>query len=79
VRVDIARYIAAANPAAILALIAERDELLAALKDAGFILDMLRTNKDGQAQLYVKSCAGNMIKVCDVVEAARSVVAKVEG
>ena len=34
VRVDIARHIAAANPAAILELIRQRDELLAALKDA---------------------------------------------
>ena len=32
VRVDIARHIAAANPAAILELIQQRDELLAALK-----------------------------------------------
>jgi len=33
-RVDIARHIAAANPAAVLELIRQRDELLAALKDA---------------------------------------------
>lgn len=33
-RVDIARHIAAANPAAILALIQQRDELMEALKDA---------------------------------------------
>ena len=35
VRVDIARHIAAANPAAILELIRQRDELLAALKRIG--------------------------------------------
>ena len=34
VRVDIARHIAAANPDTILELIQQRDELLAALKDA---------------------------------------------
>jgi len=34
VRVDIARHIAAANPAAILELIRQRDELLEVLKDA---------------------------------------------
>lgn len=33
-KVDIARHIAAANPAAVLELIRQRDELLAALKDA---------------------------------------------
>ena len=35
VRVDIARHIAAANPAAILELIRQRDELLAAMKRIG--------------------------------------------
>ena len=39
VRVDIARHIAAANPAAILELIRQRDELLAALKDARELVD----------------------------------------
>ena len=39
VRVDIARYIAAANPAAILELIQQRDELLAALKYARELVD----------------------------------------
>ena len=34
VRVDIARHIAAANPAAVLELIRQRDELLASLKEA---------------------------------------------
>jgi hypothetical protein len=38
-RVDTARLIAAANPAAILALIQQRDELLAALKDARELVD----------------------------------------
>ncbi len=38
-RVNIARLIAAANPAAILALIQQRDELLAALKDARELVD----------------------------------------
>jgi hypothetical protein len=38
-KVDIARHIAAANPAAILALIQQRDELLAALKDARELVD----------------------------------------
>ena len=39
VRVDIARHIAAANPAAILELIRQRDELLVALKDARELVD----------------------------------------
>jgi len=38
-RVDIARHIAAANPAAILELIQQRDELLVALKDARELVD----------------------------------------
>ena len=39
VRVDIARHIAAANPDTILELIQQRDELLAALKDARELVD----------------------------------------
>ena len=38
-RVDIARHVAAANPAAILELIRQRDELLAALKYARELVD----------------------------------------
>ena len=37
--IDDALYIAAANPAAIIALIQQRDELLAALKDARELVD----------------------------------------
>ena len=56
----------------------QRDELLAALKDAGFILDMLRTASNGEKRLYAKSFAGNTVHVSPVIKGIESAIAKAE-
>ena len=73
-----AAYIAAANPAAILELIRQRDELLSMLRDAGCLLDMLRTGDDGEKYDYVESRHNSMMLVADVVSDAAQAIANAE-
>lgn len=70
-RVDTARLIAAANPAAILALIQQRDELLAALKDARELVD----DWGAYAPAYIQEkhdLAGDLDRLYSVIAKAES-------
>ena len=70
-RVDIARHVAAANPAAILALIQQRDELLAALKDARELVD----DWGAYAPAYMQEkhdLAGDLDRLYSVIAKAES-------
>lgn len=77
--IELAQFYAAANPAAILELIQQRNELLAALKDAWFTLDKLRTASNGEQRRYAVSFAGNTIHVAPILEAIKDAIAKAEG
>lgn len=65
-----AQFIAAANPAVILALIAERDELLAALKES-------------QCVIFLVSCQRDVVEKCMcagcIEDRVQEVIAKVDG
>jgi hypothetical protein len=67
-----------ANPAAILALLDERDALLSIVRDAGLLLDMLRTGENGEKYDYVSSRHKSMMLVGNVVDDACQAIAKAE-
>ena len=68
----------AACPAAVLELIRQRDELLAVVRDAGCLLDMLRTGENGEKHDYVNSRHKSMMLVGVVVDDAKKAIANAE-
>ena len=84
-RVDIARHIAAANPAAIQSLLAyvdrleaQRDRLLNACKASITVMDLLRTTGDDAKSWYAQDRNGAMVKVSDVIKSCKEAITEAE-
>ena len=78
-------YIAAANPAAILSLLAyvdrleaQRDRLLNACKASITVMDLLRTTGDDAKSWYAQDRNGAMVKVSDVIKSCKEAITEAE-
>ena len=78
-------FIAAANPAAILSLLAyvdrleaQRDRLLNACKASITVMDLLRTTGDDAKSWYAQDRNGAMVKVPDVIKSCKEAITEAE-
>ena len=78
-------FIAAANPAAILSLLAyvdrleaQRDRLLNACKASITVMDLLRTTGDDAKSWYAQDRNGAMVKVSDVIKSCKEAITEAE-
>ena len=83
--IDDALYISAANPAAILSLLAyvdrleaQRDRLLNACKASITVMDLLRTTGDDAKSWYAQDRNGAMVKVSDVIKSCKEAITEAE-